>query len=387
MRLEAVDLLRGLLMLLMAVDHTRDYFSSAAVNPTDPLNSWPALFATRWMTHLCAPGFTALCGASVYLQRQRGKSAAQAARLLYTRGLWFLLLDLTLISFAWSFTFKAPFMNIISTIGICMVGLGAMQRFSVRTVGIIGALIVLLHNLLDPIQAASLRHFSNLWVLIHQRDFLTFNGQRIALVYFPVLAWFGILCLGYAFGPLLTRPYATRRRFALSMSGALLLVFAVLRVFHGYGDSYQFEHLGRLSQTAMSFFQVQKYPPSLQYVLATFGVLLLLYAFFDAAVEADWVPRVRAFVEVYGRVPFLFYVLHIYVIHSAALVWTYAVHGDWRYWIGPQNNWGDGLPAGWGFGLPVVYAVWLGVVLALYFPCRWFSQLKARRRDWWLSYL
>lgn len=261
MRLEAVDLLRGLLMLLMAVDHTRDYFSSAAVNPTDPLNSWPALFATRWMTHLCAPGFTALCGASVYLQRQRGKSAAQAAKLLYTRGLWFLLLDLTLISFAWSFTFKAPFMNIISTIGICMVGLGALQRFSVRTVGIIGALIVLLHNLLDPIQAASLRHFSNLWVLIHQRDFLTFNGQRIALVYFPVLAWFGILCLGYAFGPLLTRPYATRRRFALSMSGALLLVFAVLRVSHGYGDSYRFEHLGRLSQTAMSFFQVQKYPP------------------------------------------------------------------------------------------------------------------------------
>ncbi len=386
-RLEAVDLLRGLLMILMALDHTRDYFSNVTINPTDPAQSWPALFATRWVTHLCAPGFIALSGASVYLQRQRGKSVHQATRLLFTRGLWLLFLDLTLISFGWSFTLRAPFMNVISTIGICMIGLASLQRLSARAIGVIGALIILLHNLLDPIHASNLGRFANLWILIHQRGFLLYHGHPIAFVYFPALAWFGIICLGYAFGPILTAPYTLRRRATLSLATAFLLGFSILRILHGYGDSYRFQHLATKARTAMSFFQVQKYPPSLQYVLATFGVLLLLYTLFDAAAQHDWLPRLRAFMEIYGRVPFLFYVLHIYVIHTAALLTTIALHGDWRFWIGPGFIWGEGTPDNWGYALPVVYAIWIAVVLVLYIPCLWFSRLKASRRDWWLSYL
>lgn len=374
-------------MIFMAIDHTRDYFSNATINPTDPLHSWPALFATRWVTHLCAPGFVALSGASVYLQRQRRKSIQDVTRLLLTRGLWLIFLDVTLISFGWSFTLLYPFFNIITAIGCCMIGLAALQRLSTRTIGLIGAAILLLHNLLDPIHAADLGRFSNFWIFFHQRGFMTLHGHPVALFYFPTFAWFGIICVGYAFGPIVTTPYPQRRRITLSLGAAFLAIFAILRVVHGYGDSNRFELLASPAQTAMSFFQVQKYPPSLQYALATLGVLLMLYSLFDLAAESNWMPRLRSFIEIFGRVPFLFYALHIYLIHAAALVATLALHMDWHYWIGWGPNWGDGGPPGWGYGLPGVYAVWAAVVLTLYFPCRWFSQLKGRRRDWWLSYL
>ena len=268
-----------------------------------------------------------------------------------------------------------------------MIGLAALQRLSTRTVGLIGAAILLFHNLLDPIHAADLGGFHNFWIFFHERGFMTLNGHRIALFYFPTFAWFGIICLGFAFGPVVTQPYIRRRRITLSLSATFLTIFAALRLLHGYGDSYPFEHLATPAQTAMSFFQVQKYPASLHYALATLGVLLLLYAIFDAAAEFDWLPRLRPIIETFGRVPFLFYVLHIYLIHTAALIGTFAVGLDWRFWIGPFGSWGDGGPANWGYGLPVVYAVWMAVVVTLYFPCQWFSQLKAKRRDWWLSYL
>jgi uncharacterized membrane protein len=383
-RLEAVDLLRGLLMLFMALDHTRDYFTNIQINPTDPTQSWPMLFATRWITHLCAPGFMALCGTSIFLQKQRGKTVNEVSRLLATRGLWVLLIDLTLISFGWSFTFLAPFPNIISTFGICMIVLALLQRLPTAVVGGLGAAILLLHNLLTRFQP---ENPTNLWIIFHERGFLTFHGHPLALMYFPVVPWIGFMCVGYTFGPLLMKPYAFRRRVVLALSFSFFIVFTGLRLLNGYGDNYRFEHLGTFARTAMSFMQVQKYPASLDYALATLGVNLLLFAGFDAAVEHGWMAAARRFLVVYGRVPFLFYVLHIYLVHSAALITTYAIHLNWHMWIGRAFIWEEISPDHWGYGLPVVYAVWIAVCLLLYLPCRWFSELKARRRDWWLSYL
>lgn len=374
-------------MILMALDHTRDYFSNVTIDPTDPLASWPTLFVTRWITHLCAPGFVALTGTSVFLQRARGKAPGTIARLLWTRGLWFLLLDATLISFAWSFTFRYPYLNIISTIGVSMALLAPLQCTSARVVGIVGGAIVLLHNLLDNVPGVRLKHFPNVLVALHERGFLVFNGRRVAMVYFPFLAWFGIMCLGYAAGPLLTGPLPLRKKRILWTAAALLGSFIVLRLLGGYGDTYRFAHLQTPVQTAMSFLQLQKYPPSLQYTLATFAILLLLFAATDICVQRGWLLYTRRFLDVFGRVPFFFYGLHILMIHTAALVASYALHADWRFWIGPGNTWGDTVPANWGYGLPVVYAIWIAVLGLLYFPCRWFSKLKASRHDWWLSYL
>ena len=385
-RLESIDLLRGLLMLLMAIDHTRDYFTSLtpAVDPTDPAHSWPALFATRWITHLCAPGFLALAGSSVYLQRQRGKGPGEMARLLATRGLWLIFLEVTVISFGWSFAF-APGLLVIWSIGVSMLFLSTLQWFSTRTVGLIGAAIILLHNLLDHVKpgpgAATV-----LWTLLHQPGPIFANGHPVVMVLYAVVPWIGVIAVGYAFGAVALMRPERRQRFASALGAAFLVIFAALRLLHGYGDHHVFKGMGSASQTSMSFLQVEKYPPSLHYLLATFGVLLLLYALCDRAVSSNWLGRARSFVETYGRVPFFYYVLHIYALHLGALLLTAALGLNWRFWLQPAAVFADHL-SGWGFGLPGVYLAWLLLVLALYLPCRWFAGVKTRRRDWWLSYL
>ena len=385
-RLEAIDILRGLLMILMAIDHTRDFFTSqTGFDPTNPMRSWPALFATRWITHLCAPGFIALAGTAVYLQRQRGKTRGQMAKLLITRGLWLVFLEITLISFGWSFAF-GPGLQVIWAIGVSMVFLGLLQRLPTLTIGIIGVAIVGLHNLMDGIMPRSFGGGANLWEFIHVPGPLIVHHQFVGIVAYPVVPWIGVICLGYAFGTVVHLGPKHRQRVVAMLGVGFLFAFTALRLADGYGDHFMFQHLATPSKTAMSFLEVEKYPPSLQYLLATFGVLLLMYAVMDLAVSQDWVRRLRGFVEVYGRVPFFYYVLHIYLIHAIALLWTAHLHMNWRFWTVPGAVFVDHLD-GWGYSLEGVYLVWAIVVLSLYFPCLWFSRVKARRRDWWLSYL
>ncbi len=385
-RLEALDLLRGLLMILMALDHTRDYFGKYTFNPTDPQQSWPLLYLTRWVTHLCAPGFIALAGASIYLQRRRGKSVAELRHLVLTRGLWLLLMEVTVISFGWSFTF-APFLQVIWAIGWSMVLLSLLLDLPVVAIGGLGAAIVTLHNLLDPIQAKNLGIWSNLWKILHQPGMLLLpDGHPFAFAFYSVLPWFGVICIGYAFGTVAAGTAGKRRRTSLLLAAVFAAAFTALRLNNHYGDDIPFEHLATPTQTLMSFFNVEKYPPSLEYVLATFTVLLLLYVLFDALVGRDWLPPLRSFLRTFGRVPFFYYVPHIYLVHGAALLTTMAVGGDWQFWIG-TGFFTQGIPRGYGFSLGVIYAVWLTIVLTLYLPCRWFASVKARRSDWWLSYL
>jgi uncharacterized membrane protein len=372
-------------MLFMALDHTREYFSAYRINPVDPEQSWPALFLTRWVTHLCAPGFIALAGASIYLQRQR-KPLAQLQRLVFTRGLWLVFLEVTLISFGWSFIFPAPFLQVIWAVGISMAALGLLLRLPTNAIGAIGAVIILCHNLLDPIQARQLGSFADLWRLVHQTGMLTIHGRPIGFLFYPALPWFGVICLGYAFGPLAAAAPQLRRRRSLILAACFFVAFALLRLHNGYGDDIRFQHLAAPARTMMSFIDVEKYPPSLEYVLATFTVLLLLYVLFDLMVSGAVAPRLRAFIETYGRVPFFYYVLHIYLIHGAALLTSMALHQDWRYWIGTKFFL-EGDPDGWGVRLVGVYCIWIAVILILYLPCRWFARVKATRRDWWLSYI
>jgi uncharacterized membrane protein len=319
-RIESVDVLRGPLMLLMALDHARDYFSSAAIDPTDPVHSWPALFITRWVTHLCAPGFILLAGASVYLQRQR-KSAVTLTRALILRGLWLIFLEITVVSFGWSFGFGMPILQVIWVIGICMIALAGLQWLPMPAVGLFGAIMILGHNLLDPIRASALGNWSDAWYILHERGLLTFHAHPIALYGYPVIPWVGVMALGYCFGAIVAQAPERRQRISALLGAVSLGSFALLRLTHSYGDPGPgFEHLDTPAHTMMSIFSVQKYPPSLHYLLATLGIVFLLFSIFDRAAEHARTPRLRAFLDVYGRVPFFFYILHIFLIHALALL-------------------------------------------------------------------
>jgi uncharacterized membrane protein len=385
-RIESIDVLRGLLMLLMAIDHTRDYFSNVAIDPNDPIHSWPALFFTRWITHLCAPGFILLAGTSVYLQRQR-KSARALTRTLILRGLWMIALEVTVVSFGWSFGFGMPILQVIWVIGISMIVLAGLQWLPLPIIAAFGTIVIFGHDLLDHIHAENLGPWSDAWHIFHERGVLTFDTHPVALYGYPIIPWVGVMALGYCFGWVAAKNPETRQRISNIAGTASLGLFALLRITRGYGDPGPgFAHLGTPGHTVMSFLSVQKYPPSLHYLLATLGVVLLLFASLDKVVVASRLAQVRAFLNVYGRVPFFFYIVHIFVIHALALGVAIATNPNWRFWITPDAVFTRHFN-GWGYSLPAVYLIWIFVVLALYPSCAWFSGLKDLRRRWWLAYL
>ena len=384
-RIATVDLLRGLIMILMALDHTRDLFSNATVDATNPLQSWPALYFTRWITHLCAPGFVALAGTSIYLQRQRGRSKTFMAKRLVTRGLWLIFVEIAVVSFGIFFTYNFHFLQVIYTIGASMILLAALQFLPTWGVATYGFAVVFLHNLLDPIELSQLGHFGWLWKLLVVPGPFIRDGHLWAMDVYPVIPWSGAMALGYAFGVIVLMPAPKRRRASLQLGAISLALFAVLRGTNAYGDFVPFKHLGSFTRTTMSFFQVSKYPPSLQYFLVTLGILLVLFAIADYALERHWIPRALGVIEVYGRVPFFYYVPHFYIIHLAALftlmIAMHTIH------VHPAIPIFNPVPPQAAFSLPIIYLIWIAVVAVLYLPCRWFAGVKARRRDWWLSYL
>jgi uncharacterized membrane protein len=384
-RIATVDVLRGLIMIIMALDHTRDFFSNAGVDPTNPLQSWPLLFFTRWITHLCAPGFVALAGTSVYLQKQRGRSANDVAFKLLTRGVWLIFVEVAIVSFGLFFTYHFHFLPVIYAIGASMILLAALQYLPTRWVAVYGLAVVLLHNLLDPIHAAQLGAASGAWKLLISDGSFMRNGKLWVLVMYPVIPWSGIMALGYAFGRVVLLPGTERRRRSLQLGVVALALFAILRMTRVYGDPIVFHPSGTLSQRVMAFFQVTKYPPSLDYTCATLGFLLLLFVLIDKALEARWITKAMDIVEIYGRVPFFYYVIHFYVLHISALIALVVVTGAMPSSLSMHmfNPSAKAITC----QLPVVYLIWIALVALMYWPCKWFAGVKARRRDWWLSYL
>jgi uncharacterized membrane protein len=384
-RIAAVDVLRGLIMIIMALDHTRDFFSAIDVGPTDPVHSWPTLFFTRWITHLCAPGFVALAGTSVYLQRQRGRTKEQTARRLLSRGAWLIFLELAVVSPGIFFTYHFHFFQVIYAIGGSMIILAGLQFLGTRWIAVYGLLVVFLHNMLDKFDLA---HAAGAWawkLLLIAPGVFMHHGQFWALVLYPVVPWSGVMALGYAFGAVVAMPAERRRVRSVQLGLAALAVFAELRFTHAYGDPIVFQRLSTWKQTMMSFLNVTKYPPSLEFVCVTLGVLLLLFAFFDWMLSRRLAQKALDVVEVYGRVPFFYYVLHFYSLHILALLVLMAVSHTVH--VHPPMPIFNPPAPGAGFSLSVVYAIWLALVAALYLPCKWFAGVKARRKDWWLSYL
>jgi uncharacterized membrane protein len=373
-------------IVLMALDHVRDYFheSGYAYDPLDPSVTTGVLYVTRWVTHFCAPTFVFLAGVSAWLQGAKGKDPSRLAGFLLTRGLWLVVLELTVVAFGWSFSIPLLFpLQVIWAIGWSMVALSVLVRFlPAGGVLAIGIAIVAGHNLLDPVSARSLGAWGPAWMLVHERGPLMWNGAVVAIVAYPLLAWFGIMALGYGLGSVFVSPQRDRSLATLALG--MLAVFVVLRWLNLYGDPRPWIPQVTPGQTVMAFFDVQKYPPSLLYVCATLAPMLLLVPVFDRLRGAA-----AGVLRTFGSVPLVAYVAHLYVLHLLAIAARAAVGQNldgmfntiYNIFVTPQ------VFAGTGFPLAVVYPAWIAVLAILYPLCRWWSDVKRRRRDWWLSYL
>jgi uncharacterized membrane protein len=388
-RLESIDIVRGLVIVIMALDHVRDYFNfGGEVDPMANPNVGFAIFFTRWITHFCAPAFVFLAGTSAGLMALRKTQSALAA-FLFTRGVWLIFVELFVVATAWSF---APggveqlggrvglVMQVIWAIGASMVVLAGAQFLGQRVCLTIGAAIVVGHNLLDAVWPATGGVFDfghPWWVAMHAQMAIAGGPFVFAMVY-PLLPWTGVMLLGFGAAPLFLEPAPRRTARLLAWGAAATAAFLVLRWIGMYGEPNAWEIQGSASGTLIDFLNVTKYPPSLLFLLMTLGPAAILSAFADRA--ADSIKRALI---VFGRAPFAFYVAHLYLIHSLAVVFGVIQGFDATQFL----TYGFFFPKGYGVGLPGTYGVWLFVVAILYPFCKWVGAMKDRRRDWWLSYL
>jgi uncharacterized membrane protein len=384
-RIESVDLLRGVIMILMALDHTRDYFG-APVNPTDVATTTVALFFTRWVTHFCAPVFFLLTGTGAFLALRR-RSVADLSRFLLTRGLWLIFLEFVVVRcLGWQFNFDyhLTVLTVLWALGWSMVVLSALVWLPPNMVGIVGAAIILVHNLFDGVQAASLGALAPLWTALHAPGVLWTDGTHMVFSAYVLIPWVGVTAVGYALGQVYRWGPERRRRFLLRMGIALVIAFLALRLVNLYGDPSRWAHQRSGVFTALSFINTTKYPPSLLYLLMTLGPALVFLRVVDGAV-----PRALQPALAYGKVPMFYYVLHIVLIHLLAVGACLARYGSaqWMFESPTLDRYPVTQPPGWPAPLPVVWLTWLIVVTLLYPLCRWFAAVKRRRTDWWLSYL
>ncbi|MEO8575385.1 MAG: heparan-alpha-glucosaminide N-acetyltransferase domain-containing protein [Gemmatimonadales bacterium] len=375
-RVVSVDLLRGCVMILMALDHTRDFFSNLRIRPEDLSRSTPLLFLTRWVTHFCAPSFFFLAGVGASLMLSAGKSKKQVSWFLFTRGLWLAFLELTILHFFWNFKFSNPhFLLVLWALGMSMVILSAAIFLPRAVVAAIGLVMIAGHNLLDGVTPESLGAFAPFWHVLHVPGFAV---TPTLLVAYPLIPWCGVMMTGFALGAVFDWEPERRKRFLLRAGVAATIGFVALRFLNGYGDPGHWSAQTNPLMTVASFFNLNKYPPSLLFLLMTLGPALIALRVFENARG-----KVVDFISVYGKVPMFYYVVHILVIHLLASAFALAQGGEAGFLgldIGSFPKW-------YGTNLAGVYVAWIAVVLILYIPCRWFSNLKARRRDWWLGYL
>lgn len=404
LRIDSIDLLRGIVMVIMMLDHTRDFVHSGAFlfDPTDLTQTTPALFLTRWITHYCAPVFVFLAGTGAYLQFARGKTKRELSRFLLTRGLWLIVLEFTVVKFGVFFNFDyrfLGFLQVIWVIGVSMLVLAALVYLPVRVIGAFGIAMIALHNLLDRFQvegwhgpgSAVPGFFAKLWIVLHQTfeifPIVGFQSPVVVIIY-PLIPWIGVMAAGYAFGVLYQKDFATRRRMLLMIGGTMTLLFILLRAVDVYGEAAKWSQQKSALFTVFSFVNTTKYPPSLLFLLMTLGPAILALAWFESDSFARVSEKLRNVFVTFGRVPLFFYILQWYTAHLIAIVLGLIAGQSVAHQLAsPLEKFSGPAPAGLGFRLWVVYVCWaIGVVL-LYPLCKWFAGVKARRRDWWLSYL
>jgi uncharacterized membrane protein len=384
-RVEAVDVVRGIIMIIMALDHVRDFFGSLAVNPTDLATTTAPLFFTRWITHLCAPVFFLLTGAGAYLALRR-RSRAELSRFLLTRGLWLIVLEIVVVRFVMQFNvdYRVTVLTVLWALGWSMVFLAALVYLPTRVVTAIGVVMIATHNLLDPISAAALGAFAPLWSILHAPGFIIQGSEHVVFEAYPLIPWIGVAAVGYGLGSIYDWNADRRRTFLIRLGLGLMAAFVILRAMNVYGDPAPWSAQRSSTFTVLSFLNTNKYPPSLLFLLMTLGPALLLLCSVDARTQRWLRPA-----HIIGKVPLFYFLVHFFVIHALAVIVCYLRYGD-AHWMFESPTLGQfpiTQPPGWPAPLPLVYAIWIGVVVAVYPLCRWFAGVKQRRREWWVSYL
>jgi uncharacterized membrane protein len=409
-RIDSIDLLRGIVMVIMMLDHTRDFvhrYVLQGFDPTDLAHTSVKLFFTRWITHFCAPVFVFLAGTGAYLQIMRGKSKRSLSRFLITRGFWLIVLEFTWVRMAVTFNTDYRFlggMQVIWVLGVSMIVLALLIHLPIKVVGAFGVLMIALHNLLDRYHVQSWQgpqspvpgFWAKIYILLHQAfeafPVLWFFPSPVVFVLYPLIPWVGVMAAGYAFGVVYQMDAQRRRRILIILGGLATALFLLLRGLNRYGDPSHWSRQADWKFTVLSFLNVTKYPPSLLFLLMTLGPALLALAWFESSVDnsetqpASFFGWIKNFFITFGRVPLFFYLLQwptahfisalVHLIARKPVSWMFSTSFD----LGPP-------PPGVGFNLAVVYACWVAGVLLLYPLCKWFAGVKARRRDWWLSYL
>jgi len=391
-RIASIDVIRGAVMILMAIDHVRVYSGLPAGGPT------PGIFFTRWITHFCAPTFIFLAGTSVFFYARK---RADASRFLLIRGFWLILLELTLLRLAWTFNFDFAhyeMAGVLWVIGWCMILMAALVKLPLATTGAIGVVIIACHNLIDSrpwqiVVGLNNSKFSGLWKILYVGFYagpVQFgpNGPNLIVLY-SIIPWIGVMAAGYAFGKILLLESTQRTRLCLTIGLVAIALFLVLRGFNLYGDPRPW-HLSVQPQDSspgmpalLSFLNCTKYPASLDFLLMTLGPIIALMPMLETA--RGTVARTIA---LFGRVPFFFYVLHILLIHALALVVSKIRMGSISPWLFTNHPMGNPEPPeGYTWSLPLLYVIWAISIVILYFACRWFANVKATRTTWWLKYL
>ena len=397
-RLDSIDLLRGIVMVIMMLDHTRDFVHNAVFqfDPSDLSRTNVALFFTRWITHFCAPVFVFLAGTGAYLQLARGKTKGELSRFLITRGLWLIVLEVTVVRFGILFhpDYRfLGFLQVIWVIGISMIVLAGLIHLPKIAIAAFGLLMIALHNLMDttrvvgwggpgtPVPSLS----AKIWILLHQPfdgfPVLDFPSPVVFVVY-PLIPWIGVMAAGYVFGVLYQWDGPRRRRALLILGSVAIVLFIIIRGINLYGDPSRWASQDSLVFTVLSFINTTKYPPSLLFLLMTLGPAILSLVIFETESSRGAIAR---FFITFGRVPLFFYLLQWFTAHLISIGLHFAFGKQVSHLFQSPITFSP--PQGTGFNLGVVYLAWIVGVLLLYPLCKWFAGLKQRRKSWWLSYL
>lgn len=398
-RIYSIDLLRGIVMMIMLLDHTREFVHAGALtsDPTDPSTTTAAVFFTRWITHFCAPIFVFLSGVSIYLQKESGKTNRELSWFLITRGLWLVVLEFTLIRFLIVFNLDYTFFGmaqVIWVIGVSMIIMAALIYLPVRVLGIAGVLMIVLHNLLDGFRIPPNIAFAatpppdslqTLWIILHQQAILPlFGGASTALLAYPLIPWIGVMAAGYALGTLYSGDRDARQKWLMRLGVTATVLFVILRGINVYGDSVPWKYQDTLVATILSFFNVSKYPPSLIFLLMTLGPGMIVLALADRVDAKSLWQRVCV---TFGRVPMFYYILQWLTAHSMGVILSALAGKQISYLFLSILSMGQAAPPDYGFSLGVTYAAWIAGLIILYPLCKWWSGVKSRNKHWIFSYL